>query len=215
MENNIITFVNYIIEGMVAYLYFRSFYNSKRSKRVEIIWIIVAYIILFTLFGMKIFWFNIFSFFLANFLLCYYLYSNAISSSIFHALILTGTMTVTEIIIELISMRLLGGLLAFTQYIISYVIVSIGSRIFYFFVIRIVISFFAPKKESIETKSSFTVLLSIIPLMSVWLTIVIAVVCINSHIDSIMGGMLLASMGLVLGMNFVVFWAYDSNQKFM
>ena len=37
----------------------------------------------------------------------------------------------------------------------------------------------------------------------------------NGHIDFIMGGMLLASMALLLVMNFVVFWAYDSNQKFM
>lgn len=215
MENYIITFINYIIEGMVAWLYFRSFYNSKYSKRMETIWIIVLYSVLFTLFGMQIFWLNIFSFFLINFLLCYYLYLDAVSSSIFHALILTGTMAGTEIIIELISMRLLGGLLVFTQNSISYAIVSIGSRIFYFFVIRIIIAVFAPKKERLEAKSGFTVLLSVIPLISVWLTLVIVVFCINSRIDSMMEGMLLASMAFLLGMNFVVFWAYDSDQKFM
>lgn len=215
MENYIITFINYIIEGMVAWLYFRSFYNSKYSKRMETIWIIVLYSVLFTLFGMQIFWLNIFSFFLINFLLCYYLYLDAVSSSIFHALILTGTMAGTEIIIELISMRLLGGLLVFTQNSISYAIVSIGSRIFYFFVIRIIIAVFAPKKERLEAKSGFTVLLSVIPLISVWLTLVIVVFCINSRINSMMEGMLLASMAFLLGMNFVVFWAYDSDQKFM
>ena len=212
MENYIITFINYIIEGMVAWLYFRSFYNSKYSKRMETIWIIVLYSVLF---GMQIFWLNIFSFFLINFLLCYYLYLDAVSSSIFHALILTGTMAGTEIIIELISMRLLGGLLVFTQNSISYAIVSIGSRIFYFFVIRIIIAVFAPKKERLEAKSGFTVLLSVIPLISVWLTLVIVVFCINSRINSMMEGMLLASMAFLLGMNFVVFWAYDSDQKFM
>lgn len=215
MENYIITFINYIIEGMVAWLYFRSFYNSKYSKRMETIWIIVLYSVLFTLFGMQIFWLNIFSFFLINLLLCYYLYLDAVSSSIFHALILTGTMAGTEIIIELISMRLLGGLLVFTQNSISYAIVSIGSRIFYFFVIRIIIAVFAPKKERLEAKSGFTVLLSVIPLISVWLTLVIVVFCINSRINSMMEGMLLASMAFLLGMNFVVFWAYDSDQKFM
>ncbi len=215
MENYIITFINYIIEGMVAWLYFRSFYNSKYSKRIETIWIIVSYFVLFTLFSMQMFWLNIFSFFLINFLLCYYLYLDAVSSSIFHALILTGTMAVTEVIIELISMRLLGGLLVFIQNSISYAIVSIGSRIFYFFVIRIIIAVFAPKKERLEAKSGFTVLLTVIPLISVWLTLVIIVFCINSCIDSMMGGMLLASMSLLLGMNFVVFWAYESNQKFM
>ena len=112
-------------------------------------------------------------------------------------------------------MRLLDGFLVFTQNSISYAIVSIGSRIFYFFVIRIIIVVFAPKKERLEAKSGFTVLLSVTPLISVWLTLVIVVFCINSRIDSMMGAMLLASMAFLLGMNFVVFWAYDSNQKFM
>lgn len=52
-------------------------------------------------------------------------------------------------------------------------------------------------------------------MISVWLTLVIVVVCINSRIGSMMGRMLLASMVLLLVMNFIVFWAYDSNQKFM
>lgn len=117
--------------------------------------------------------------------------------------------------IELVCMRLLDGFLVFTQNSISYAIVSIGSRIFYFFVIRIIIVVFAPKKERLEAKSGFTVLLSVTPLISVWLTLVIVVICMNGHIDFIMGGMLLASMALLLVMNFVVFWAYDSDQKFM
>ena len=137
------------------------------------------------------------------------------SSSVFHALILTVAMVVTEVIIELVCMRLLDGFLVFTQNSISYAIVSIGSRIFYFFVIRIIIVVFAPKKERLEAKSGFTVLLSVTPLISVWLTLVIVVICMNGHIDFIMGGMLLASMALLLVMNFVVFWAYDSDQKFM
>lgn len=150
-----------------------------------------------------------------NCFLCFYLFSRRMSSSVFHALILTVAMVVTEVIIELVCMRLLDGFLVFTQNSISYAIVSIGSRIFYFFVIRIIIVVFAPKKERLEAKSGFTVLLSVTPLISVWLTLVIVVFCINSRIDSMMGVMLLASMAFLLGMNFVVFWAYDSDQKFM
>lgn len=74
---------------------------------------------------------------------------------------------------------------------------------------------FCTEEREIEAKSGFTVLLSVTPLISVWLTLVIVVFCINSRIDSMMGVMLLASMAFLLGMNFVVFWAYDSDQKFM
>lgn len=174
-----------------------------------------AYVMMFCLFWLQIFWFNAVDFLIINCFLCFYLFSRRMSSSVFHALILTVAMVVTEVIIELVCMRLLDGFLVFTQNSISYAIVSIGSRIFYFFVIRIIIVVFAPKKERLEAKSGFTVLLSVTPLMSVWLTLVIVVICMNGHIDFIMGGMLLASMALLLVMNFVVFWAYDSDQKFM
>ena len=174
-----------------------------------------AYVMMFCLFWLQIFWFNAVDFLIINCFLCFYLFSRRMSSSVFHGLILTVAMVVTEVIIELVCMRLLDGFLVFTQNSISYAIVSIGSRIFYFFVIRIIIVVFAPKKERLEAKSGFTVLLSVTPLISVWLTLVIVVFCINSRIDSMMGVMLLASMAFLLGMNFVVFWAYDSDQKFM
>lgn len=174
-----------------------------------------AYVMMFCLFWLQIFWFNAVDFLIINCFLCFYLFSRRMSSSVFHALILTVAMVVTEVIIELVCMRLLDGFLVFTQNSISYATVSIGSRIFYYLVIRIIIAVFTPKEERLEAKSGFTVLLSVTPLMSVWLTLVIVVICMNGHIDFIMGGMLLASMALLLVMNFVVFWAYDSDQKFM
>lgn len=207
--------VNYIIEMVAAWQYFRSFYSSKCSKQTECMFMVSTYVMMFCLFWLQIFWFNAVDFLIINCFLCFYLFSRRMSSSVFHALILTVAMVVTEVIIELVCMRLLDGFLVFTQNSISYATVSIGSRIFYYLVIRIIIAVFTPKEERLEAKSGFTVLLSVTPLMSVWLTLVIVVICMNGHIDFIMGGMLLASMTLLLVMNFVVFWAYDSNQKFM
>ena len=207
--------VNYIIEMVAVWQYFRSFYSSRCSKQAECTFMVSAYVMMFCLFWLRIFWFNAVDFLIINCFLCFYLFSRRMSASVFHALILTVAMVVTEVIIELISMRLLDGFLVFMQNSISYAIVSIGSRIFYYLVIRIIIAVFAPKEERLEVKSGFTVLLSVTPLMSVWLTLVIVVICINGRIDFIMGGMLLASMTLILVMNFVVFWAYDSDQKFM
>lgn len=207
--------VNYIIEMVVAWQYFRSFYSSKCSKQTECMFMVSAYVMMCCLFWLQIFWFNAVDFLIINCFLCFYLFSRRMSSSVFHALILTVAMVVTEVIIELVCMRLLDGFLVFTQNSISYATVSIGSRIFYYLVIRIIIAVFTPKEERLEAKSGFTVLLSVTPLISVWLTLVIVVICMNGHIDFIMGGMLLASMALLLVMNFVVFWAYDSDQKFM
>lgn len=207
--------VNYTIEMIAAWQYFRSFYSSKCSKQTERILMVSAYIILFGLFWLRIFWLNAIDFWIINYFLCFYLFSRRISSSAFHGLILSGSMAVTELVVELISMKILDDFLIFMDNPMTYAMVNISSRLLYFLIIRIIIAIFAPKKERIEVKSGFTVLLSMIPLVSVWLTIVIILVCMDSRVDNLMGSMLLISAVLLLLMNLIVFWVYDSNQKFM
>ena len=108
--------VNYIIEMVAAWQYFRSFYSSKCSKQTECMFMVSAYVMMFCLFWLQIFWFNAVDFLIINCFLCFYLFSRRMSSSVFHALILTVAMVVTEVIIELVCMRLLDGFLVFTQY---------------------------------------------------------------------------------------------------
>lgn len=146
--------VNYIIEMVAAWQYFRSFYSSKCSKQTECMFMVSAYVMMFCLFWLQIFWFNAVDFLIINCFLCFYLFSRRMSSSVFHALILTVAMVVTEVIIELVCMRLLDGFLVFTQNSISYAIVSIGSRIFYFFVIRIIIVVLHRRKRDWKPKAA-------------------------------------------------------------
>ena len=124
-------------------------------------------------------------------------------------------MVVTELIVELIGMKALNGFLVFMEHPLTYAMINISSRMVFFLIIRIIIMNFAPKKEKIDVKSGFAVLIGIIPIVSIWFTIVIIMICVDSPIDNLMSSMLLTSAILLLVMNFVVFWAYDSNQKFM
>ena len=207
--------INYIIEMTVVWQYFRSFYSAKRSKQTEHVFMISAYVILFGLFWLRILWLNVVDFLIINCFLCFYLFSRRVSSSVFHGLILTGTMVVTELIVELIGMKALNGFLVFMEHPLTYAMINISSRMVFFLIIRIIIMNFAPKKEKIDVKSGFAVLIGIIPIVSIWFTIVIIMICVDSPIDNLMSSMLLTSAILLLVMNFVVFWAYDSNQKFM
>ena len=173
--------INYIIEMTVVWQYFRSFYSAKRSKQTEHVFMISAYVILFGLFWLRILWLNVVDFLIINCFLCFYLFSRRVASS------------VTELIVELIGMKALNGFLVFMEHPLTYAMINISSRMVFFLIIRIIIMNFAPKKEKIDVKSGFAVLIGIIPMSS----------------------MLLTSAILLLVMNFVVFWAYDSNQKFM
>ena len=50
--------------------------------------------------------------------------------------------------------------------------------------------YFAPKKEKIDVISGFAVLIGIIPIVSIWFTIVIIMICVDSPIDNLMSSML-------------------------
>ena len=78
--------VNYIIEMVAAWQYFRSFYSSKCSKQTECMFMVSAYVMMFCLFWLQIFWFNAVDFLIINCFLCFYLFSRRISSSVFHAI---------------------------------------------------------------------------------------------------------------------------------
>ena len=73
--------VNYIIEMVAAWQYFRSFYSSKCSKQTECMFMVSAYVMMFCLFWLQIFWFNAVDFLIINCFLCFYLFSRRMSSS--------------------------------------------------------------------------------------------------------------------------------------
>lgn len=127
--------INYIIEMTVVWQYFRSFYSAKRSKQTEHVFMISAYVILFGLFWLRILWLNVVDFLIINCFLCFYLFSRRVSSSVFHGLILTGTMVVTELIVELIGMKALNGFLVFMEHPLTYAMINISSRMVFFLII--------------------------------------------------------------------------------
>ena len=207
--------LNVFIEMLIAWQYFRSFYNAKCSKQLERIFMIGMYIVFFALFWLKIAWLNVINFCAINCFLCYYLFSRKKSQAFFHAVTLTGTMLITEVLVELYCMHFLGGFLSFMNNSFTYALVNFSSRLFYGLIIQMIILLFAKKKSLKENKKGFMLLLGMIPLVTIWMTFVIAFVCMDNHIGHTKNVLLFVSVILLLLVNFVAFWAYDSNQRFM
>lgn len=207
--------LNVFIEMLIAWQYFRSFYNAKCSKRLERMFMSGMYIVFFALFWLKIAWLNVINFFVINCFLCYYLFSRKKSQAFFHALTLTGTMLITEVLVELYCMHFLGGFLSFMNNSFTYALVNFSSRLYYGLIIQMIILLFAKKKSLKESKKGFMLLLGMIPLVTIWMTFVITFVCMDNHIGHTKNVLFFVSVFLLLLINFVAFWAYDSNQRFM
>lgn len=58
--------LNVFIEMLIAWQYFRSFYNAKCSRRLERMFMSGMYIGFFALFWLKIAWLNVINFFVIN-----------------------------------------------------------------------------------------------------------------------------------------------------
>ena len=128
---------------------------------------------------------------------------------------LTGTMLITEVLVELYCMHFLGGFLLFMNNSFTYALVNFISRLYYGLIIQMIILLFAKKKSLKESKKGFMLLLGMIPLVTIWMTFVITFVCMDNHIGHTKNVLFFVSVFLLLLINFVAFWAYDSNQRFM
>ena len=84
----------------------------------------------------------------------------------------------------------------------TYAMINISSRMVFFLDYTNYHYEFCSKEGKIDVKSGFAVLIGIIPIVSIWFTIVIIMICVDSPIDNLMSSMLLTSAILLLVMKF-------------
>lgn len=98
MGQAITYFVIYIAEAFIAWQYFSSVFWSKFSKRLTLLNITIGYCILFLISFKEIYWLNTICFFIMNLFCLQILFKTNIKKALFHTLILTVAMNVTELL---------------------------------------------------------------------------------------------------------------------
>ena len=101
-------FALYLFEAVVVYQYFNNVFLQKRSFKSIVLYAAISYSILYALSFLKSPFINIIMFTLTNFFLAFIYYDSKPKSVLFHAIMISFFMYISEIIVVLLSNGLLN-----------------------------------------------------------------------------------------------------------
>lgn len=198
-------------EGITAWSYFEQVFERKGSCKVEIWMFILGYTLLFVLCQFKNVLVNTVAFLFVNLILLFSNFACKKLIGIIQVAFLTVVMGGTEVLAGNLMSCLSHDFKAY-QYDISVMIpLSVLSCLLYFFVIQIIAKLIKPAKDGTDTSTVF--LLSILPVVSVLITMTIAYISITTRIKPIVGILMAISVIALLMVNILVTVVYNHIQK--
>lgn len=198
-------------EGITAWSYFEQVFERKGSRKVEIWMFILGYSLLFALSQFKNVLINTIAFLFVNFILLFKNYTCKKLIGIIQVAFLTVVMGGTEVLAGNLMSCLSYNFKAY-QYDISVMIpLSVLSCLLYFFVMQIIAKLIKPAKDGTDTSTVF--LLSVLPVVSVLITMTIVYVSITTRIKPIVGILMAISVIALLMVNILVTVVYNHIQK--
>lgn len=219
MELAVVYLIIYIIEAFILWQYCSNLFDSKYSKRTECALLLISYALLFFVSFWENIWINTIAFTTANFIIILSLYHIRWHSAIFHTLITTTVMDLSELFILGINSHFAVNYHANHSYSSNLVIYTVASKLIYFLVLRFIIHVLNGKKEKNIKLDIVTFFLNLIPIMSSFILFVLLNICLNIRLSTLQGWMISASTILLLVINLLTFWFYsytqDKNHRFM
>lgn len=198
-------------EGITAWSYFEQVFERKGSRKVEIWMYILGYALLFVLSQFKNVLVNTLAFLFVNLILLFSNFACKKLIGIIQVAFLTVVMGGTEVLAGNLMSCLSHDFKAY-QYDISVMIpLSVLSCLLYFFVMQIIAKLIKPAKDGTDTSTVF--LLSILPVVSVLITMTIAYISITTRIKPIVGILMAISVIALLMVNILVTVVYNHIQK--
>lgn len=198
-------------EGITAWSYFEQVFERKGSRKVEIWMFILGYSLLFALSQFKNVLINTVAFLFVNLILLFSNFACKKLIGIIQVAFLTVVMGGTEVLAGNLMSCLSHDFKAY-QYDISVMIpLSVLSCLLYFFVMQIIAKLIKPAKDGTDTSTVF--LLSILPVVSVLITMTITYISITTQIKPIVGILMAISVIVLLMVNILVTVVYNHIQK--
>ena len=203
----------YIFETLSCFFFFENYYNRKRKFSICCICFAITFCILFGISFLSTPIINLSAFILCYFVVSLLCYESKLKSSIFTSLILAVIMLITEMIV-------VHGLSAihkvdYTLYqddFLTFVVQSSLSKLFYFVFLFVFTKIFNLKSNKIKA-NKFTLLLGILPLVSVILLHSLSHLGITTSFISPYNKVLAISSILLLFANIFVFYVYEMVQR--
>ncbi|MBQ3543924.1 MAG: GHKL domain-containing protein [Lachnospiraceae bacterium] len=209
------------MEAIIFYLYCEHRFITFHTRVFIFATYFISYGLLFVLNLFKSIELNTIVFTLANLLIIKIVYNTSFGTALFHSLITTCIVSLSEITIIGLSSQFTGTVLYTLSDITSLSALTIASKLLYYFSLSCIarlLPFSSEAKRTLETstvrgyKHSYfdkaTAMLYVIPLISIYITIVLLGVLLNTGIPSKLRYMLSLSAALLIFINVLVFYIY-------
>ena len=206
----------YFIEGSIFYLYCSKLFVTDEPKKTIFSAYILLYVVLFGISFFESININILAFTIVNFLILIIVYHTNLAISLLHALITTCINTFSELAVLGLTQQYSNTIRTNTTFLI---ILTIVSKIMYFLFLMIVANLFSigkimnnepenPSSKKSALTSGTSVLLMLIPIMSVYLVSILFDILLINSIDRKSRHLLSSCAIIIILINIFVFFIY-------
>ncbi len=198
--------VIYILEACILWQYCKNLFQPKFTRKVESLALFFCYSLLFSSSLYKNFWINFFMFLFLNFIYIFSMYQLKLLTAFFHAFLITMIMVLSELVIFSTLSYFVPNFYDGATYFRNVIILSVPSKILYFLILQC-ISLYIKKRKTRELSSDrSTLFLNIIPLISGFIALVFATICMNIQLSLFLDVMITISVLLLLAINVFLVW---------
>ena len=212
MEEIICYAVLYLVEALIAWLYFEYLFERKYNVYITLSMFFCGYVLCFLIYEFNITWANTISFFVINLILAAICYCCGVKTAILHAAFLSFIMTICEIAIVLL-IGLFGY--EFDAYKYSFnimLLLVVLSKLLYMAFAMLSARLFKPHKK-INEEPKLMILFCILPLISMVTSIFVAYLGLNTELTKSAEIMILITFMALLTVNLLFFLIYNYIQR--
>ena len=213
LENTICYIIIYVLESFILQQYCSELFYSRHSRKTEYFLLFIAYTILFLTSLLKAVWFNLIMFLFINFTIILLLYHIKWLSALFHSSIVTIVMGLSELVVLGITSHSTIGFYKEETYFRNFIILTILSKLIYFFVLHFIVRLLHGTKEKYIPSDKGIIFLDVIPLISLFINITFITIYLNTKLSFILDCLVSISAILLLLLNLFIYRIYDNNRK--
>lgn len=213
MGQTITYFIIFVTEALIAWQYLDAIFYPKYKKTISFFASLIGYLLLFFVSFKEIYWLNTISFFVINIIYGCAFFKAGVKKSIFHSLVLTVAMNVTELIMMNALALIFKDFSAYAKELYIFILLAVTSKVLYYFVLQIIIRLLGNKKDCANESGIITVLLCTIPIVSMWITVTLIFIGIEGHIPEHLNWVVSIGSVLMLILNMCVFFIYNLTQQ--
>lgn len=219
MEIIICYIIIFLTEALIIKQYCSTLFLAKYPNRVTVLTAIALYGILFAISFIKNPLLNAFSFLIANFIFLLFSFEIKCSTAIFHAIITTSVMALSELLVVGIVSNLAAHYYNPDTYLRNSTVLLFTSKPFYFLLLYAISHILIKTPKSTEKNTiKEIILLSITPFISFWVDLTLVSICCYTSIPPAINLMITITSILLLIANFVVYGIYiysaEKNRRF-